>query len=37
LWKIDGYVPPMPGSEAEKVWAEENKPSDFEKVKGGLL
>jgi hypothetical protein len=37
LWKVDGYVPPMPGSDAEKVWAEDNKPSPFEKAKGGLL
>lgn len=26
LWKINGMVPPMPGSEMEKSWAEANRP-----------
>ncbi|KAF2801204.1 hypothetical protein K505DRAFT_227175 [Melanomma pulvis-pyrius CBS 109.77] len=37
LWKINGLVPPMPGSEAEKVWARENRSSVFDKAQGGLL
>ena len=26
LWKINGMVPPLPGSEMEKKWAELNRP-----------
>ncbi|KAF2004889.1 hypothetical protein P154DRAFT_560302 [Amniculicola lignicola CBS 123094] len=37
LWKIDGLVPPMPRTEAEKVWARENRSSIYEKEGGGLL
>ncbi|KAH7094305.1 putative oxalocrotonate tautomerase [Paraphoma chrysanthemicola] len=36
LWKIDGMVPPMPGSEAEKEWARLNRAVGFERAKGGL-
>ncbi|ORY11111.1 putative oxalocrotonate tautomerase [Clohesyomyces aquaticus] len=36
LWKIDGLVPPMPGTEAEQLWTRENKSSKFEPEKGGL-
>jgi phenylpyruvate tautomerase PptA (4-oxalocrotonate tautomerase family) len=25
LWMIDGFVPPPPGSDAEKLWAKENR------------
>lgn len=37
LWKVQGLVPPMPGSEAENEWIRENKPIKFEKKRGGLL
>ena len=36
LWKVQGLVPPMPGSEAEIKWREENQATEFEKEKGGL-
>jgi hypothetical protein len=36
LWKINGMVPPMPNSKAEKVWAEGNRPVGFEKEDGRL-
>ncbi|KAJ4294380.1 hypothetical protein N0V90_008070 [Kalmusia sp. IMI 367209] len=36
LWKVQGLVPPMPGSEAEKKWVEENRATEFEAAKGGL-
>jgi phenylpyruvate tautomerase PptA (4-oxalocrotonate tautomerase family) len=26
LWRVHGMVPPLPGSEMEKVWARENRP-----------
>ncbi|KAF2736387.1 hypothetical protein EJ04DRAFT_575360 [Polyplosphaeria fusca] len=36
LWKINGLVPPMPGSVAERRWVEENVVSEFERGEGGL-
>jgi len=36
LWKVQGLVPPMPGSEAEQEWVKLNKPVPFEKAKGNL-
>jgi hypothetical protein len=36
LWKIQGMVPPMPGSEAELEWVENNIPTEFDPVKGNL-
>ncbi|KAJ4364980.1 hypothetical protein N0V83_008596 [Neocucurbitaria cava] len=35
LWKIQGLVPPMPGSEAEGEWARLNEAVPFEMGKGG--
>jgi phenylpyruvate tautomerase PptA (4-oxalocrotonate tautomerase family) len=29
LWMIDGLVPPPSGSDAEKMWAEENRPIPY--------
>jgi phenylpyruvate tautomerase PptA (4-oxalocrotonate tautomerase family) len=29
LWMIDGFVPPPPGSDAEKLWAKENQPIPY--------
>ncbi|KAK1985661.1 putative oxalocrotonate tautomerase [Colletotrichum cereale] len=31
LWKIDGLRPPPFGSEGEKIWARDNRPSPWEK------
>ncbi|KAH7125385.1 putative oxalocrotonate tautomerase [Dendryphion nanum] len=36
LWKIDGLVPPMPNTEAEKEWVRLNRAVEFEPEKGGL-
>ncbi|KAI4940465.1 hypothetical protein J4E86_010845 [Alternaria arbusti] len=36
LWKVNGMVPPMPGTEAEKEWAEKNLAVPFEAKRGGL-
>ncbi|KAJ4357862.1 uncharacterized protein N0V89_002439 [Didymosphaeria variabile] len=36
LWKIQGFVPPMPGSEAESEWAKNNRATEFDPVKGNL-
>ncbi|KAH7357630.1 putative oxalocrotonate tautomerase [Pyrenochaeta sp. MPI-SDFR-AT-0127] len=36
LWKIQGLVPPMPGSEAELEWVSANEALPFEREKGGL-
>jgi hypothetical protein len=36
LWKINGMVPPMPGSEAEQEWCVKNRAEGFESEKGGL-
>lgn len=36
LWKVNGMVPPMPGTEAEKEWAGKNLAVSFEAEKGGL-
>lgn len=36
LWKINGLVPPMPNTKAEKTWFEKNEPVPFEKADGGL-
>lgn len=36
LWKVQGLVPPMPGSEAELLWVKENKATPFERAKGNL-
>jgi phenylpyruvate tautomerase PptA (4-oxalocrotonate tautomerase family) len=30
LWRVQGMVPPLPGSEIEKVWANENRPVPYE-------
>jgi len=32
LWSIQGYRPPPPGSDVEKKWFEENKPSAYEPI-----
>ncbi|KAH7389732.1 putative oxalocrotonate tautomerase [Phaeosphaeria sp. MPI-PUGE-AT-0046c] len=36
LWKIDGIVPPMPGSKAEQEWVRVNRAVKFEKEDGRL-
>ena len=36
LWKVQGLVPPMPGTEAEKEWVRRNEAVEFEKSEGGL-
>ncbi|KAF2256211.1 hypothetical protein BU26DRAFT_472266 [Trematosphaeria pertusa] len=36
LWKVQGLVPPMPGSEAEGEWVRGNRAVPFEREKGGL-
>ncbi|KAK3216290.1 hypothetical protein GRF29_8g2884852 [Pseudopithomyces chartarum] len=36
LWKVQGLVPPMPGSEAELLWVKENRATPFERAKGNL-
>ncbi|KAF2108269.1 putative oxalocrotonate tautomerase [Lophiotrema nucula] len=36
LWKIQGLVPPGPGTEAEETWKRENRASGFEAETGGL-
>ncbi|KAF2872329.1 putative oxalocrotonate tautomerase, partial [Massariosphaeria phaeospora] len=36
LWKIQGLVPPMAGSEAEAEWVRGNRAVEFEREKGGL-
>ncbi|OAK99650.1 hypothetical protein IQ06DRAFT_316876 [Phaeosphaeriaceae sp. SRC1lsM3a] len=36
LWKINGFVPPMPGSKAEQEWVRVNDAVEFEKEDGGL-
>lgn len=36
LWKINGMVPPMPETKAEKVWKEKNWPVPFVLADGGL-
>lgn len=35
LWKIQGLVPPMPGSEVELEWLRVNEALRFDKEKGG--
>jgi phenylpyruvate tautomerase PptA (4-oxalocrotonate tautomerase family) len=30
LWRTQGLVPPLPGSEMEKLWAKENRPVPYE-------
>ena len=37
LWKINGLVPPMPNSDAEKEWVRLNRAVPFERERGGLL
>ena len=32
LWRVQGLVPPLPGSEAENAWAKENKPIPNERT-----
>lgn len=32
FWTVQGLVPPPPGSEAEKLWARENRPVPYETV-----
>ncbi|KAA8620038.1 Tautomerase [Pyrenophora tritici-repentis] len=34
LWKVQGMVPPMPGTEAEKEWVRLGKAVEFESEKG---
>jgi hypothetical protein len=36
LWKVNGLVPPMPGTKVEKEWVRLNEPVGFEKSEGGL-
>jgi len=36
LWKINGMVPPMPNTKAEKEWWRLNRAVEYEKVDGGL-
>ncbi|KAK1908752.1 hypothetical protein P3342_009603 [Pyrenophora teres f. teres] len=36
LWKVQGMVPPMPGTEAEKEWVALGEAVEFEREKGGL-
>ncbi|KAM0123666.1 hypothetical protein ACHAO1_011243 [Botrytis cinerea] len=36
LWKINGLVPPMPDTKAEKEWIETNVPKPFRLEDGGL-
>jgi hypothetical protein len=36
LWKIQGLVPPMPGSKAEHEWTRLNRAMEFEAEDGGL-
>jgi hypothetical protein len=36
LWKVNGLVPPMPNSKAEKEWVEMNVPKPFKLEDGGL-
>ncbi|KAF9738779.1 hypothetical protein PMIN03_010130 [Paraphaeosphaeria minitans] len=36
LWKVQGMVPPMPGSDAELEWVRENKALAFEPARGNL-
>ena len=36
LWKINGLVPPMPNTKAEKEWLRLNRAVPFEKEDGGL-
>jgi phenylpyruvate tautomerase PptA (4-oxalocrotonate tautomerase family) len=30
LWRVQGLVPPPPGSETERLWAQQNRPSLYE-------
>jgi hypothetical protein len=36
LWKMNGLVPPKPGTVAEKEWARLNKTVKYEAKDGGL-
>ncbi|KAJ4341291.1 hypothetical protein N0V95_007278 [Ascochyta clinopodiicola] len=36
LWKVNGLVPPMPNSKAEKGWVKTNVPKPFKLEDGGL-
>jgi hypothetical protein len=36
MWKVNGFVPPMPNSKAEKEWIETNVPEPFTLEDGGL-
>jgi hypothetical protein len=36
LWKINGMLPPMPETVAEKEWVEKNRAVEFEPEQGGL-
>ncbi|KAL5378724.1 hypothetical protein DPSP01_008948 [Paraphaeosphaeria sporulosa] len=36
LWKVQGLVPPMPGSDAELEWVRENRAIEFEPARGNL-
>ncbi|OAL48541.1 hypothetical protein IQ07DRAFT_77967 [Pyrenochaeta sp. DS3sAY3a] len=36
LWKVQGLVPPMPRSEAEKEWLRLNEAVPYERAKGGF-
>jgi phenylpyruvate tautomerase PptA (4-oxalocrotonate tautomerase family) len=33
LWRIQGLVPPPPGSEVERLWAKEDRPVPYEMVR----
>ncbi|KAF1940208.1 hypothetical protein EJ02DRAFT_445658 [Clathrospora elynae] len=37
LWKMQGLVPPMPDTEAEKVWCRVNEAVPFKRETGGLV
>ncbi|KAG2187543.1 hypothetical protein INT44_005232 [Umbelopsis vinacea] len=32
-WRLNGLNPPLPNTDAEKLWAKENRPSPFEQSK----
>ena len=36
LWKVNGLVPPMPGTDAEIQWRENNRAVPFDKEKAEL-
>ena len=36
LWSIQGFPPPPPNSEEEKMWARENRPSEWRNATGDV-